>query len=165
MTVNSEQSAGGRRQLRHNHSARSSRRGHQLAVGRRQPMAEVEQSAPSGPRLARCSLLTGHLNYRHFWDWYHKLTAPFTDVGILLDHLTLQIPRQNEHVIGFGFANLVRLMDRDVSAGQEFALLMRASINHIIEEIRTDPAVVQKSVSLSRRSISDGRATLLLCLD
>ena len=45
-------------------------------------------------------------------------------------------------------------MDRDVGAGEEAPLLVRVPVHGELQKIRANAAIVQKGVSLARRSVS-----------
>src|SRR5215218_7241089 len=89
-------------------------------------------------------------------------STPVADEGELLDDLVLQVPRKDQDEVRSALRNLARVLYRNVRAGQETALLVRVSVDGVIHEIRSNPAVVQKRVSLPRRSIARHRSSLSL---
>src|SRR5271156_4080867 len=64
-------------------------------------------------------------------DREDELPAPGTDVVELLADLIPQVPRQDEDVIGPGFGQAFRRVDRNVRAGQELPLLDRAAVDRV----------------------------------
>ena len=81
----------------------------------------------------------------------------------LLNDLVLQVPGENEDV-----GRLRRIDRRDrlygnMHARREAAVLVRVAIHGEIEEIRTDPAIVQERVAFSGRSIPTDLLSFVLC--
>src|ERR1700723_3776483 len=62
------------------------------------------------------------------WDGDYELAAPLADEGILLDDFVFQVPGQNEKIIGLGFLDALRLVDGNVSAGKESAVLVGIAV-------------------------------------
>src|SRR5437899_1364118 len=83
----------------------------------------------------------------------------------LLDNLTLQVPRQNEDVVGPGLVDRLHRQDRDMHSRRELAMLMGIAIDGEIEKVRSDPAIVKKRIALAWRTISADPFTLLLDTD
>src|SRR5215207_10053662 len=90
---------------------------------------------------------------RHIGDRDDELAAPGADVTHLLDDLVLEVPRQDQDVVGLELVERLDRMDRDVHAGGEPAVLVRVAIDRELEEVGADPAIVQKRVALARRAI------------
>src|SRR6266545_3532286 len=57
-------------------------------------------------------------------DGDHELTAPFPDVADRGHDLLADVPRQDQDEVRMRLADPVGMMDRDVRAGQEPALLV-----------------------------------------
>ena len=94
---------------------------------------------------------------RELGDRDDELAAPSADVAHLLDDLVLEVPRQDQDVVGLERVDRVDRMDRDVHAGREPAVLVRVAIDRELEEVGADPAVVQKRVALARRAVAADR--------
>ena len=73
------------------------------------------------------------------------------------------VPGQNQHVIRPGLFDFVRMIDGNMSSGQEAPLLVGASIDGIVDEIGPDAAVIEERVSFGRRPVADDRLPLLSC--
>src|SRR6186997_1868418 len=84
---------------------------------------------------------------------------------MLLYHLSLDIPWENHHVIWFCLFDAIRMINRNVRAGQKFTLFVGAAIDDVLEKIRPNSAIIQKSVTFSRRAIPDNRAPFSFCLN
>src|SRR5208282_1127323 len=91
----------------------------------------------------------------HFRNRDDKLSAPFPDERQLLHNLILQIPRQDENVVGPRRAQLFGRKNRDVGARQESSVLVRIAIHCEIHKIRADAAVIQERISFSRSPVAD----------
>src|SRR5690606_3676067 len=91
----------------------------------------------------RCS---DHVN---FWYGDDELSPPLPHEGFLLDDLRLEVPRQDQHVVGPRLADALGRADRDACPGQEVALLLRVPVDGVVDEIAADPAVVEQGVALA----------------
>jgi hypothetical protein len=54
------------------------------------------------------------LNDGHLRNWHDEPTTPATDVGVLRRDLVFEVPRQDHHVIGLSFGELLRRENRNV---------------------------------------------------
>ena len=72
--------------------------------------------------------------------------------------LVLQVPGQDQDVVGTCLLERVGMPDRDVRAGQELPLLVRVAVDRELEEVRTDAAVVEQRVPLARGAVAGDRA-------
>ena len=71
------------------------------------------------------------------------------------------VPGQNQHVIRPGLFDFVRMIDGNMSSGQEAPLLVGASIDGIVDEIGPDAAVIEERVSFCCCShTNDGSASI-----
>ena len=59
------------------------------------------------------------------------------------------------------FADAVGVADRDPGTRQIPILLVRVAIDHVVDEVRADPAVVEERVSLGRGAVGDHRPARL----
>src|SRR5688572_11026399 len=100
----------------------------------------------------------------YFRYWYNEAPAPLPDVTHLLHDLFLQIPGKDQEVIRFCGCDYVGMVDWNVRPGQIMALLMRASIDGIIDEVRSHAAIIQQRVSFGGRTIADDGFSLILGL-
>src|SRR6266850_7300308 len=98
----------------------------------------------------------------HLGDGYDELAAPFADVRHLLHDLVPEIPGQDQDVVRLGLADPVWVEDRHVGARQELALLVRAAIHRVVEEVRPDAAVVQQGVALAGCAVAGNGLALAL---
>src|SRR5688500_11024378 len=60
----------------------------------------------------------------HFRNRHDELSTPLADIRELRDDLVLQVPRQNQHVIGAGLPDSLGGKDRNMSAGEKPAVLV-----------------------------------------
>src|SRR5438132_4752700 len=116
---------------------------------RTQPQAE-------NPR----SLRDSGLRNRH-----DELAAPVPNVSRLLHDLVLQVPRQDQQVVGPRCAYLFGREDRDVRTRKELALLVGAPVYGVSQKIGPNAAVVQQRVAFARSAVPDDGAALPLRLD
>src|SRR6266853_2431429 len=94
------------------------------------------------------SLMNLHLRNRH-----NKFPAPLANKRILLDDFVFQIPWEDEQKVRLRLPDPLRRKNRHVRPRQESAVFVRIAIDGVIEEIRSNRAVIQKCVSLPRRSV------------
>src|SRR5580704_8467024 len=99
------------------------------------------------------------------WDGDYELAAPLADEGILLDDFVLQVPRQDEKIIRFGFLNALRLIDGNVRAGQESAVFVGIAVDGVIEEIGANAAVIQERVAFSGGAVAGDGFSFAFCFD
>src|SRR5260221_14540399 len=86
---------------------------------------------------------------------HHEAAAPFADMAHLRDHLVLDVPRQDQHVVGPGIADMLGGENRDVRSGQELALLVRAAVDRVLQLARAQPAVVEQRIAFGWRAVTD----------
>src|SRR3984957_18268773 len=102
---------------------------------------------------------------RNFRDGDYEVAAPFPNVLQLFHNFIFEIPGKNDHVIRFCLANPVRMIDRDMSTGQESALLVRTAIHRVLDQILANTAIMQERCTFSRSSVSRNRLALSRCLE
>src|SRR5215813_9329787 len=83
--------------------------------------------------------------------------SPRPDVFELPGYLLAKIPGKYENVIGLGLGKVVRCENRDMRAGQEFALLDRTPVDRIRKKIGSDAAMVQQRVPFTWRAVASDR--------
>src|SRR5271155_4377155 len=103
-----------------------------------------------------------HLDGRNRHD---ELPAPLANVSILLNDFILQVPRQDEKIIGLRFLDALRPKDRNVRAGQKPAVLVRIAVHRVVNKIGADTAIIQQGVSFSRSAVTGDGFPLALGLD
>src|SRR4051812_10892718 len=81
--------------------------------------------------------------------------APLADEVELLHDLVLEVPGQDHDHVGPVLADLPGRGDRDVAAGREVARLVRVQVACVVDEVRADPAVVEKCVPVRRSAVPD----------
>ena len=91
----------------------------------------------------------------HLGDGDDKPSAPFTDVPHLLDHLFLEIPAEDQDVVRFCVADPLGSEDRNAGSRKEVSLLVRTPVDGVVDEVRTDAALVEQRVALARCTVSD----------
>ena len=84
-----------------------------------------------------------------------ELAAPLRDVGKLLGQFRLEVPRQYEHDVGAILADLRRVVNRNARAWSEATVLVRITVDRVLEQIAANTAVVEQRVALAGRSVSD----------
>src|SRR5580700_1567539 len=114
---------------------------------------------PSPPQNSTTFILDPFSVDRHFGNRHDKATAPLADVIELRHDLGLEIPGQYDNVIRLGFGDPVRMVNRDVAAGQVPALLIGTAVDGELNEILADPAVVDQGGAFARRTVSSYRFT------
>src|SRR5580658_685582 len=90
----------------------------------------------------------------------HQPPAPRADELELPADLLPQVPRQDNDVVRPGRGQSLGVVDRDVRAREELALLERAAINGVLEEVRSDATVVEQRVALARGPVARDRFAL-----
>ena len=91
---------------------------------------------------------------RQFGNWDDELAAPGADVTHLMDDLVLEVPRQDQDVVGLEIVESGHRMDRHMHAGREPAVLVRVAIDRELEEVGADPAIVQQRIALARSAVA-----------
>src|SRR5260370_7791647 len=81
-------------------------------------------------------------------DGNHELAAPIPHASHLSENLFADVPRKDQYEIRTGLAQFVRLVDGDVRPRQVMSLLVRADVHRIIEEVRSNSAIVEARVAL-----------------
>jgi hypothetical protein len=92
--------------------------------------------------------------YDHLRNRHDEPCTPIADEGELLDDLVLEVPRKYEDEVWAALRNLARVRYWYVRTGQKTPLLVRVSVDGVVNEIPSNPTVVQKGVPLPRRSIA-----------
>src|SRR5215467_5793418 len=98
--------------------------------------------------------------YVKLGDRENQPAAPGPDVAKLLRDLLPEVPGQDENVVGFGLRQPLGRVDGDMGAGQELALLHRAPVNGVGQQVGPDAAVVQQGVALARGAVAGHRLAL-----
>src|SRR5215471_10927167 len=140
-------------------------------------------SAPSAPSMYSRSVLitsaaffiggssrgwrggTGSGADGHLGDRHDELPPPLPDELVLPDDLVLEVPGQDQQVVGARLPDAVRAADRDARAGQVVALLLGVAVHRVVKEIGADPAVVEERVSLARSAVAGDRLAAPLGVD
>src|SRR5690606_36277446 len=102
---------------------------------------------------------------RELGDRQDELAAPGGDVAHLLDDLVLEIPRQDQDVVGLARVDRLDLVDRDVHARREASVLVRIAIDGEFHEVSADAAIVQQRVALPGSAVAADDLALVLRLD
>ena len=77
----------------------------------------------------------------------------------------LQVPRQDEQIVGPCLIDGLDRMDGNVHAGREAAVLIRIAIDREVEEILADAAIVEQRVALPGRAVAADPLALSLQVD
>src|SRR5258708_1982352 len=77
-------------------------------------------------------------------DGNHELAAPIPHASHLSENLFADVPRKDQYEIRTGLAQFVRMVDGDVRPRQVMSLLVRADVHRIIEEVRSNSAIVEE---------------------
>ena len=88
-------------------------------------------------------------------DRHDEPRSPLRGVRELLADLAREVPRQDHDDVGLGLRDPLGRMDRDVRSRRVLALLVGVPVDRVVEEVRADPAVVEKRVALARRAVAD----------
>src|SRR6476620_10247966 len=99
------------------------------------------------------------------WNRHNELAAPVANVRKLRDDFFLQVPGQNQHVIGTRLPDPIRRKDRDVRACKELSMLVRIPIDRVVEKIGPDAAVIQQRIAFAWRSVASHRLPLAFDTD
>ena len=97
---------------------------------------------------------SGRIDDVDLGDGNDEAGPPFADVAHLVDDLVLQVPGQDEDVVGLGLVDGLDRLDRDVHAGREAAVLVGIAVDREVEEVGADAAVVEQRVALARRAVA-----------
>ena len=109
-----------------------------------------------------CSYAKTLIKNSRLRDRNDETAAPSSDDAHLLDDLVLEIPWQQQHVIGSSLGDGIGCQDRNAVTRQITALLEDIAIDCEFDNIRSDAAIVQQRIALGGRAIGgDGGATLL----
>ena len=100
------------------------------------------------------AVLRARLKDAMFRDGYDELPAPIPNRRKLGSYLRLQIPGQHQHVVRLICEDRFRRPDRYMRSWQEQTLLSRAEVNSVGYQLRTNPTVVEKRVTLRGRTIA-----------
>src|SRR5690348_17231291 len=90
---------------------------------------------------------------RQLRDGHDESGTPLSDKGDLAHDLVLEVPRQDQYVIGSRLTDARRRVDRQSRAGEEAALLVWAAVDGVADQILADTAVVQQGVAFGGRTI------------
>src|SRR5581483_10411727 len=115
---------------------------------------------PRRPQKSTAFMTSPHCDDLQFGDRENELPAPRADITELLADFLAQVPGQDEDVVGTGFCQAFRRVDRDVRAGEELPLLDRAPVDGVREQVGPDSAVVEQGVSLARGAVAGHRLAL-----
>jgi hypothetical protein len=83
----------------------------------------------------------------------------------LMDDLVLQVPGEDQDVVGPGLIDCLDRTDRDVHAGGEAAVLVGVSVDREVEEIGSDSAIVEERIALAGRTVPADPFALVLGRD
>lgn len=98
-------------------------------------------------------------------DRHDELPAPFVDVGELGADLVVEVPREDQHVVGTCPVELLDGEHGHVHAGAEAAVLVRVAIDDEVDEVLTDAAVVEHRHALAGGAVPDDLLAGLLRVD
>src|SRR5262249_43335995 len=139
-------------------SGRSTSSGSTGSAGRRRSRAAWggtrRARAAACPSRRRTTRLSSHADLR---NGDHETAPPGAHHRHLLDDLRLEVPGKYEHIVGLRPLDLLGRSDRDVRSGEIPALLVRAAIDGVVEEIGSDSAVVEQRVALAWSTVADDR--------
>src|SRR5215469_8479591 len=90
-----------------------------------------------------------------------QAAAPHADIVKLLADFLPEVPGQHEHVVGFCLLETLRSEDRYAGAWQELALLHRAPVDGVGQQVGADPAVIQQRVALAGGAVTSHRLARL----
>ena len=85
--------------------------------------------------------------------------------GELLHDLLLEVPGQDQDVVGAVLLERLGVLDRDVRAREELALLVRVAVDRVLEEVGADAAEVQERVALPGRAVAGDALALAAARD
>src|ERR1700744_3690790 len=98
--------------------------------------------------------MAASFEHGHCGDRHDEATAPGPDIMQLLNDLRAQIPRQNQHVVGFRALDRIRMEYGYARARGVTTVLVRASIAGVVEKVGADTAVVEQCIALSGGSVT-----------
>ena len=96
----------------------------------------------------------------HLRDGDDEAGSPVAGVGELRHDLPLEVPRQDQDVVGPLLFERIRMADRDVRPRQEQSLLVRVAIDRELEQVGTNAAVVKQRVALAGSAVASDPLTL-----
>src|SRR5688572_17610555 len=99
-----------------------------------------------GPRVSR--------DHVYLWNRYHATPAPGPNRFEPRNDVVLQVPAQEQHVVGPRLFDQFRRSDRDVTAGQIPSMLLGVGVDGVIDQFPGDPAVVEQRVALPMRAVA-----------
>ena len=94
-----------------------------------------------------------------------NLPPQSADMAHLRDDLVLQVPGQDQDVVGLGLVDRLDRQDRNVHARREAAVLVGVAVDGEVEEVGADAAIVEQRVALARRAVAADRLALVLGRD
>src|SRR5215831_3843239 len=94
-------------------------------------------------------------------DWHDETAAPLTNELQLLHDFIFQVPRQDNHVVGPRFTNVIRMKDRYVSSGKHPALFVRTAVHRELDEVLADATIVEERGTFSRCTVARHQFALL----
>src|SRR5712664_3618815 len=109
--------------------------------------------------------LTASGDYQGFGDRDDELGAPGAHMGELFQDLVLEVPGQDEDVVGLLLVDLRWRMDRNVGSGEKLPLLVRGLVDRELDQIAADPAIVEEGVALPRRAVTRDTLSLFSSAD
>jgi hypothetical protein len=86
-------------------------------------------------------------------------------VAQLRDDLLLEVPGEDQDEVGAFLLERLGVVDRDVRAWEELALLIRIAVDGELEQVAPDPAVVEQRVALAGSTISSDALTITARVD
>src|SRR5688500_11537440 len=101
---------------------------------------------PCPPQKITTFIGSPHLGSRYGDD---ELTPPVANARELCRDLVLQIPREDQHVVGTSFPQRLDRQYRNVDTGAEPALLVRVAVDHEVDEVGSDTAVIEHGHALA----------------
>ena len=135
----------------------SSGRSPTIAIGLGPLVTPSRIRMPRPPQKSTTFMIHPARNDLELGDREDELAAPLPDVAELVADFVPEIPRQDQNVVGLGLGQALRRVDRDMRARQELALLDRAAVDRVREQVGPDTAVVEQRVALARGAVADHR--------
>lgn len=96
----------------------------------------------------------GRINQGHVRNRYDELATPFHYMLHLPDDFLLEVPRQDQNIIGFETVDDRGVKDRNMHSGRKASVLVRIAIDREIEKVGPDTAIIEQGITLARRSIA-----------
>src|SRR5262249_48885967 len=85
----------------------------------------------------------------------NQLPTPLRDVSELLGQLRLEIPRERNNHVRPVLGDQPWIVNRDPCAWRESTMFVRIAVDCVLEQVATNPAVVEQGVTLARRTVAD----------